>query len=316
MSKLFRSRRARYLAAAGVVLMVMMLLALLPGTGDSAQAQFKLPKFPGPGNIPRPALPGGGADHKPDVNDLKNLAELGKKWGELNDLDNHERQNELGQSIALGILNKYPLSKNKALNQYVNKVGLTVASVSPRPDLNYSFAVVESIDIGAYSSPGGYVFITQGALNVIHDESELAGVLAHEVAHIAKDHGIKAVKNAKFKELGSDFVQKFGQKYAAYNQQVESGLNFALIEGYSKDQEREADSEAIKYLVAARYDPRGFVRFLQRMDARLEKTGRGAMKTHPGTAERIGSCTRQIGALPNVGGAMMMDRYQTATGQK
>jgi predicted Zn-dependent protease len=314
MSKLLRSRRTSYLVASVVALATLLLIVL--SSNEAAKAQF--PKLPI--NLPKPPsfpMPGGnGMNRKPDVNDLKNLADLGKKWGELNDLNNYERQNELGQSIALGILNRYPLSKNKALNQYVNKVGLTVASVSPRPDLNYSFGVLETTEIGAYSTPGGYVFVTQGALNVIHDESELAGVLAHEVAHLVKNHGIEAVKSAKFKDLSSSFVQKFGQKYAAYNQQVEAGLTFALEDGYSRNQEREADADAIKYLVAARYDPRGFVRFLQRMQDRLAKTQRGAMKTHPGTAERIGSCTRQIAALPNIGGATMTERYQIAAGQR
>src|SRR5207249_1699544 len=167
--------------------------------------------------------------------------------------------------IALGICDRYPMSKNRALNQYVNKVGLTVASVSPRPDLNYSFGVLETPEIGAYSTPGGYVFVTQGALDLMADESELAGVLAHEVAHVAKNHGINAVKNAKLKELSSTAVQKFGQKWSAYSSQVDWGLKKVMIEGWSQDQEREADREAINYLVATKYDPRGFVAFLQRL---------------------------------------------------
>ncbi len=304
MFKSFRKTRSVALALIGIVVVV---LVVLPGDVKTANAGFpKFPSLPGGGNVPN-IIPGGQQHNNGNLNDL---IDLGKKWGSLNDLDNPQRQDEIGQSIALGICNTYPVTKNHALNQYVNKVGLTVAAASPRPDLNYCFGVLETSEIGAYSAPGGYVFVTQGALNLMADESELAGVLAHEVAHVAKNHGINAVKNAKLKELSTTFVQKYGQKWSAYSNQVDSGLQAVMVEGWSQDQEREADREAINYLVATKYDPRGFVRFLQRLQEQGRTSGKTPLKTHPGIGERIRNCSRQIEGLRNVGGAMLMNRFQ------
>src|SRR5206468_2680417 len=142
------------------------------------------------------------------------------------DIDNPQRQQDLGQSIALAISNKYPVSKDRSLNEYVNLVGLTMASVSPRPELNFAFGVLDTPEVGAYSTPGGYIFVTRGALDLMQDESELAGVLAHEVAHVVLNHGIEEVKSAKFKELADTAVQKFGEKYAAYSEFTQAGTDF------------------------------------------------------------------------------------------
>jgi predicted Zn-dependent protease len=157
-----------------------------------ARAQFKLPKMP---NVPGPRLPGFGGNQgvRPDNNEL---LQSGKNFLDMLDLDNPKRQEDLGQSIAVAISNRYPVSRNRALNEYVNLVGLTVASVSPKPELKFAFGVLETNDVGAYSTPGGYVFVTRGALALMNDESELAGVLAHEVAHVVANHGIEAVKKA------------------------------------------------------------------------------------------------------------------------
>src|SRR4029079_19055889 len=110
-------------------------------------------------------------------------AQLGAKGLDWADIQSQQRQDEIGQAIAVAITNRYPLSSDTQLTDYVNLVGLTVASVAPNADINYSFGVLDTPEVGAYSAPGGYIFITRGALGMLQDESELAGVLAHEVAH-------------------------------------------------------------------------------------------------------------------------------------
>ena len=221
------------------------------------------------------------------------LLQSGQALLDMVDLDNPSRQEELGQSIAVAISNKYPVSKNRALNEYINLVGMTVAAVSPKPDLNYAFGVLETPDVGAYSTPGGYVFVTRGALSLMTDESELAGVLAHEVAHIVANDGIEAVKRAKFAQAASPFTKQYGQKFGAFAQYVDQGVDFVLVNGYSQEQERQADSKAIQYLILANYDPRGFVHFLTRLDAQNQHLPSPLMRTHPLTKERIGDVTRR-----------------------
>src|SRR3954451_5770807 len=155
MTKKFRAQSARWMTAASIGGAGVILLSVLVGGDGTAQAQFKIPKIPG--NLPNlPGIPGRGSGSGSRDGDLRGAMEVGKKWGEYTDLDNPKRQDELGQSIAVAIANRYSVSKNRSLNNYVNLVGLTVASVSARPDLNYAFGVLETCDVGAYSTPGGY----------------------------------------------------------------------------------------------------------------------------------------------------------------
>jgi beta-barrel assembly-enhancing protease len=292
-----------------VVLGALVAAALVRGRGDEVQAQFRLPKVP---NLPNVPNIGGSGSRGGNQQDVKNFQEMGQKGLELLDLENQGRQQELGQSIALSISNRHAVSKDRSLNEYVNLVGLTVAAVSPRPDISYAFGVLESNEVGAYSTPGGYVFVTRGALNIIEDESELAGVLAHEVAHVVLNHGIEAVKSAKRKQIADTFVQKYGQKLGALAQFADEGTQFVLVSGYSQIQERDADAKAVEWLILARYDPRGFARFLTRLDQQ-NRTPANVRKqmfsTHPGTAERIGNVSRQIASSKFTGGATVRARF-------
>ena len=237
-------------------------------------------------------------------------AQLGAKGLDLMDLESQQRQDEIGQSVAVAITNKYPLSSDRALTDYVNLIGLTVASVSPNPDISYSFGVLDTPDVGAYSAPGGYVFITRGAIAMCQDESELAGVLAHEVAHVALNHGIEAVKQAKRTDLAVSAAKTYNSNVAAFGNLVDTAADAILVKGYSRAQESQADENAVKFLIAAGYDPNGLLRFLQRLQAEIGAGGgmKQLMSTHPGTAERVASVQHEI-AGSNVTGVTLKERF-------
>jgi predicted Zn-dependent protease len=278
-------------------------ILLACGCGGSGSG----PNLSGLGNLPV-NIPGMGSSGRSV--DAGQLAQLGGKTADLMSLDSPKRQQEIGESVAIGITNKYPLSTDQALQDYVNLVGLTVASVAPNADLDYAFGVLETNEVGAYSTPGGYIFITRGALGLIEDESELAAVLAHEIAHVVKNHGIEAVKNAKLADVVSSGAQTFSAEARAYANQVEFGTDFVLVKGYSRGQESDADALAVRYVAAAGYDPAGLLRFLQRLQSR---TGAGGglgqlMSTHPGTAERVAAVQRQVAAT-NARGVTLRERF-------
>lgn len=233
--------------------------------------------------------------------------QVGAKVLDRADLESPARQDEIGQSVAVAITNKYPLSTDQTVTDYVNLVGLTVASVSEKPDLNYCFGVLETDQVAAYSAPGGYIFITRGSLALCKDESELAGVLAHEVAHVSLNHGINAVKNAKETDILLAGAKTQSQAVANFSQIVDIGVDVVMVKGYSRAQESEADKEAVNYLMDAGYDPAGLERFLERMQSATGTSG-GLMSTHPGTTERIAAVQKQIGA--NAGkGATLPERF-------
>jgi predicted Zn-dependent protease len=241
-----------------------------------------------------------------DSTKTQQAMQVGAKVLDRADLESPQRQEEIGQSVAVAITNRYPLSTDQTVNDYVNLVGLTIASVSRNPETNYCFGVLETPEVAAYSAPGGYIFITRGALSLCRDEAELAGVLAHEAAHVALNHGINAVKNAKDTDILLTGAKTQSEAVAQFGQLVDAAVDVTLVKGYSRAQESEADKEAVKYLIDSGYDPAGLRRFLERMQASTG-TGGGLMSTHPGTPERIAAVSKQIGT--HAGGAALAERF-------
>ncbi|MGH7213622.1 MAG: M48 family metalloprotease [Tepidisphaeraceae bacterium] len=221
---------------------------------------------------------------------------------------NEDDENVLGQSVAVAITNQYPLVNDETLQRYVTLVGMTVADASPRPDANYVFGVLDTDVVNAYAGPGGYILITRGALRKMQDESELAGVLAHEVAHVTRQHGLKAAQQAGWLGAGVE-AAKANQDVAAFGNLSDNLVDFVLKKGYSREQEFDADAEAVKYVTAAGYDPEGLERFLSRTQ------GGGLMSTHPGAKERAGRVDSAIAKSGGAKGVTNAARFLAATGR-
>ena len=208
-----------------------------------------------------------------------------------------EEEYWLGRAVAGRILSVYKPSNNAALNDYVIKVGLSVAKFSARPDVykGYSFQVLESKDINAVSAPGGFVFITTGLLNKLKSEDELAAVLAHEISHIQKQHGLAAIQKAhksKGKDIGGKIVSALtcSELTALLNEAFEAAVddmvNTLLEKGYSRDQEFEADQIAFGILKNSGYNELGLGSALTELKLASASAG-GWFSTHPSPEERI-----------------------------
>jgi predicted Zn-dependent protease len=214
----------------------------------------------------------------------------------------------MGQSVAVAITNRYGLDSNEALNKYVTLVGMTVAAATPRADSTFNFGVLNTDEVNAYAGPNGYIMITRGALARMQDESELAGVLAHEIAHVTDKHGLNAMKTAGLTEAGMQAANT-NQRFAQWNRATDT-IAEKLINGqYSQDQEGRADLLAVDYLVASGYDPNGYHRFLQRMAAG-NHSGGDLMSTHPGLGDRANRVAGKINQKGNPGGATLADRFK------
>ncbi len=199
-----------------------------------------------------------------------------------------EQEVEIGRGIAATIAGYYGVVQDPQLTRYVNLVGLAVASVDPRTDIAYRFAVLDSDDVNALAAPGGYVFVTRGALALMNDEAMLAGVLGHEVGHVNRRHVVNEIRARARTELGleeiTEQINLTGEEYL--EQTIQLGTT-ALFMGLSREDELEADAYGVKVAAGAGYDPKGLTRFLAALpNAEAERRSLLA-KTHPDIDDRL-----------------------------
>lgn len=213
-----------------------------------------------------------------------------------------------GRTIAARILGRHKAYDNPALIKYVNLVGASLASSTNRPEIEFRLAILDTDEINAFATPGGYIFITKGALKYMNDESELAGVLAHEVAHITEKHVVKELKIKGSDESGTtDLAKLIGggseAARAAFGQAVEKGLEMIFNDNYKKADEMQADRSAVNITALTGYDPSGLARYLARIKPLKEKTPPPPGDDHPTFDARmaqINSGIKQDGINPQL----------------
>ncbi len=208
---------------------------------------------------------------------------------------------QFGRAIAARILGSHPAYNNDELTRYVNLVGSSLVQNTNRPELEFHFAVLNTDEINAYAAPGGYIFVTKGAIKYMKDEAELAGVLAHEVSHIVEKHVVKELKIHGSDESGtSDLAKLIGggsdAARAAFGQAIDKGLELIYKDGYKKEDELQADISAVTITTLSGYDPSALFRYLSRIKPLKEKTPRPATDDHPTFDLRMSRINNEIRA--------------------
>jgi predicted Zn-dependent protease len=174
-----------------------------------------------------------------------------------------QQEIELGRSSDIEVRKQYKVYNNPALQSYVNRVGQKVAAHSHRPNIRYTFTVLDSPEINAFALPGGYVYITRGILAYLNSEAEMAAVLGHEVGHVTARHGVRQQSAAQAANLGISIVSIFvPQLNSQAGQSLSNTLGSALLSGYGRDHELEADRLGAQYLARSEYDPQAMIRVI------------------------------------------------------
>jgi beta-barrel assembly-enhancing protease len=208
-----------------------------------------------------------------------------------------EDEVRLGRRVSGSLLGAAPLVPDDDVQAYVNLVGRWIAQHSDRPELKWTFAVIESRDINAFAAPGGYIFVTRGLYERLRNESELAGVLAHEIAHVQEKHHLKVLQKSQAVDLGARLLrQRTADAGAAVQRLIGSGAEM-LARGLDKEAEFEADRVGVVLAARAGYDPWGLVTVLQDMASfNAQDSAVGMLfKTHPHPDERLLRLAESIG---------------------
>lgn len=226
-------------------------------------------------------------------------------------------EREFGGAIAVMIVQRFGgLVKDEKLLRYVGLVGNAVAAVSSRANLQWHFGVLDSDEVNAMSAPGGYVFITRGALKRMKSEAELAGVLAHEIGHVTKRHAVKIISNLKsLNSLSEGAAMSAGPvAQARFRKVVDGYLKDYLTKGLPKETEYAADKVSVILLARIGYRTTGLRTFLSSMAAAQAIKKETFHDTHPDTADRLQKLDTTIASVGGDHGVQARQRFRAAMG--
>ncbi len=232
----------------------------------------------------------------------KKAVEVGQKAQEASKEYTVEEEVALGEGITSGFLGAIRLHPDERLQRYVNRVGRWLASQTERADLPWTFGVIDTDIINAFAMPGGTVVISHGLVKRLTSESELAGVLAHEIAHVLKKHQLSAIKSdagwsavaTGAKAYASDRIGRsggdvLGLKTQLANAGVDLVKDGLFLRPLDRGMEYEADRVGVVVAARGGYDPYGFVAVLT-MLAQVKPDESGVsitFSTHPSPADRL-----------------------------
>lgn len=221
-----------------------------------------------------------------------------------------QEEKEMGAAISARLREKYGVVQSVPVHKYVSLVGRVMAGSSTRPNLAWTFIVLDTDGVNAFAAPGGYIHITRGALALIRNEAELAGVLGHEIVHVTGKHTLNAIKKAKVQGAAAQAVTR--SDVLAYL--IDRAYENLLENKYDRSDETESDQAGIHLANSVRYAPSGLGAFLARLAERNKdlKEPSGVFASHPETKARVDRLTKQIASKKLAASATVAARY-TAT---
>jgi beta-barrel assembly-enhancing protease len=267
-----------------------------PAAGQQPSDQVNNPQPAQPKPIPQQANPNVKPGSEADVNAIGD-----RNVGKGLDFYSIEREIAMGKQLSQEVEKSAKFIDDPVVNEYVNRVGQNLVRNSDAR-VPFTIKVIDSDVVNAFALPGGFFYVNSGLLLHADEESELAGVMAHEIAHVCARHGTKQQTKGDIIQMASIpamiFIPYSWAGYAIYQ-----GMNFVIpvtFLKFSRDDEREADYLGLQYMYKAGYDPNAFVAFFEKVQADEKKqpgTIPKVFSTHPPTPDRIEAVQKEIATI-------------------
>ena len=203
----------------------------------------------------------------------------------------------MGQETDKSIRQQFGIYEDKALNDYVNRIGQSMVPQSHRPNLKHQFAVLDTPVVNAFAAPGGFIYVTRGILALMNSEAELAAVLGHEMGHVAARHSMKQLSGQMLAQIGlivGSVISKDIRKFAGV---ASIGMQLLFLK-FSRSDEYQADALGIRYARQAQYSPGEMLRFFSALENMSAEGSRHKiptfLSTHPMTSDRIARVKEQV----------------------
>ena len=242
---------------------------------------------------------------------------IAKKANDVRELQMTDAEEQaLGANVSERIRTRYGVVQDSGIHLYVGLVGTVLAQASPRPNLPWTFIVLDTDGVNAFAAPGGYVHITRGALALIKNEAELAGVLGHEIIHITAKHTVRAIQKNQAVQMGA--AETLSGSAALMDRVVAAVYENIVERGFGRGEENESDEQGVTLANKVGYAPNGLVAFLTTLKDRNKesKEKRGLFASHPEMQDRLDRITKQIAAKKLTATATVETRYTTIVSYK
>ena len=201
-----------------------------------------------------------------------------------------EQEVAMGREVAAKMVAYFKVFENEKAAAYVRKVGQALAAQSERQDVTCHFELLDTDTVNAFAAPGGYIFVTRGLLETIKTESELAGVLGHEVGHVAGKHIVNQIQTGKMVQSGLKEAGSLTPGSRFLDDLAKDILTRLIDRGLDHKDEYDADQRGINYAYAAGYRPDGLKSFLATLQPIVAQSAANTSwlaRTHPPIPERI-----------------------------
>ncbi len=255
-------------------------------------------------------VPSAAASGDRQLGGLGKIGSVVKKANEVRELQVTDAEEQaLGAAVSERIRQRYGVVQDAAVHRYVSLVGSVLAQVSSRPSLPWTFIVLDTDGVNAFAAPGGYVHVTRGALALIQNEAELAGVLGHELVHITEKHTIRSIQKSKTVQMGAS--ETLSGSSALLERAVTATYDNIVEKGFGRSEENESDEKGIALANAVGYDPGGLGAFLTRLKDRNKdsKEKRGLFASHPEMQSRLDNLKTEVASKKMASTAALADRY-------
>jgi beta-barrel assembly-enhancing protease len=247
------------------------------------------------------ALPGIAARKHDDVEDIGNRGVSGRVYKIFPNWISLEKEIALGNQIAGEFEQTARMIDDPVVSEYVDRIGQNIVKHSDAK-VPFHIKVVDTDEVNAFAFPGGFFYVNKGLILSADNESELAGVMAHEISHVTARHATTRMSKGQYMQIAAIPLYFFGGYWAQMGIQNALGLGINLeLLGVTRESEREADQLGIQYLWNTGYDPNSFISFFEKLLAEEKsKPGRlaGWFRTHPSTDDRIAAGLHEQRFLP------------------
>ncbi len=207
---------------------------------------------------------------------------------------------QMGKDANQEVVTSIGLYEDSSWQTYIQSLGMSMASRTSRPELPWSFHVVDDPTVNAFALPGGYIYVTRGILPYMNNEAELASVVGHEIGHVTARHSVTQMTKQQIIQIGVTASTIVEPKLEKYGQLINSGLGLMFLK-FSRDDEKQADDLGLRYMYGDGYDPNQMVHVFEVLDRISAGSGGGRipewMSTHPDPGNRAQRIRAEIDTI-------------------